>query len=291
MPLKIAVASGKGGTGKTSVSLQLYRAIKKYWTSSVQLVDCDVEEPNDLIFFPSAKNISIEKVHQLIPEINREACTYCGKCQEYCEFNAIVIIPPVEFAEVTAALCHSCGACTHACDYGAICEIPHEIGNINTYSIDHNDFPDILEGRLKIGSPMQTLLIRNLKKKINKKADVILYDAPPGTSCPLVTTISDADYVVLVTEPTPFGLHDLKLTIEVMKEMNKEFGVFINKDGLGSNDTEIFLNSNNIEILGRFPFNRSFAADYARAEIMENISEETRHIFVELAEKIKAKLC
>lgn len=290
MPLKIAVASGKGGTGKTTVSLQLYRAIKKYWTSSVQLADCDVEEPNDLIFFPSAENISSEKVYQLIPEINREACTYCGKCQEYCEFNAIVIIPPVEFAEVTPELCHSCGACSHACEFDAIREIPHQIGNINTYSLNGNDYPDLIEGKLKIGSPMQTLLIRNLKKKVNKEAEVILYDAPPGTSCPVVATINDADYVVLVTEPTPFGLHDLKLTIEVIKEMDKKFGVFINKDGVGSDDTQEFLNSKNFEILGRFPFNRTFAADYARAEVMENIPEEIESVFKNLAEKIRAKL-
>ncbi len=290
MPLKIAVASGKGGTGKTSVSLQLYRAIKKYWTSSVQLADCDVEEPNDLIFFPSAINISSEKVHQLIPEINRDACTYCGKCQEYCEFKSIIIIPPVEFAEVTPELCHSCGACSHACEFDAIREIPYQIGNISAYSLNGNDYPDLIEGKLKIGSPMQTLLIRNLKKKINKEAEVILYDAPPGTSCPVVTTINDADFVILVTEPTPFGLHDLKLTIEVIKEMDKKFGVFINKDGMGSNDTENFLNSNNFEILGRFPFNRTFANDYARAEVMENIPEETESVFKNLAEKMRAKL-
>jgi MinD superfamily P-loop ATPase len=289
MPFKIAVASGKGGTGKTSVSLQLYQAIKKYWTSSVQLTDCDVEEPNDLIFFPSAKNISSKKVDQLIPDINRDACTYCGKCQEYCEFNAIVIIPPVEFAEVTPELCHSCGACSHACEFDAIREIPHQIGEINGYSLNGNVHPDLLEGKLKIGSPMQTLLIRNLKKEVNKEAEVILYDAPPGTSCPLVTTINDADFVILVTEPTPFGLHDLKLTIEVIKEMNKKFGVFINKDGMGTKDTEKFLNSNNFEILGRFPFNQTFAAGYARAEVMGNIPEEIEFVFKKLAEKIRAK--
>ncbi|MFW5644320.1 MAG: 4Fe-4S binding protein [Bacteroidota bacterium] len=290
MPVKIAVASGKGGTGKTSVSLQLFRVINKYWTSSVQLADCDVEEPNDLIFFPSAKIIFSENVNQFIPEINRDACTYCGKCQEYCEFNAIVVIPPVEFAEVTPELCHSCGACTYACEFDAIRETPHQIGKVNGYSVNGNPYPDLLEGRLKIGSPMQTLLIRNLKKKINKEAEVILFDAPPGTSCPVVTTVFDADYVVLVTEPTPFGLHDLQLSIEVLKEMDKKFGVFINKDGMGSNETEKFLNSNHFEILGRFPFNQVFASKYAKAEVMENISEETEFVFKNLAETLRAKL-
>ncbi len=291
MSYKIAIASGKGGTGKTSFSLHLYVAIQKYWTSAVQLVDCDVEEPNDLIFFPDARKISGKKIYQIIPSIDSEACIYCGKCQEYCEFNAIVVIPAVKFATVSPELCHSCGACFIACGSGAIKEIPNEIGEISEYSVNKNSFPDIIEGRLKIGSAMQTLLIRKLKKEISAEAEVILYDAAPGTSCPVVTTISDADFVVLVTEPTPFGLHDLKLSIEVVKDMKKEFAIFINKDGLGNADTDNYLKSENITILGRQVFDRTFASNYAHGILMENISEKTNRIFKNMVNKIQSKVC
>src|SRR6056297_626196 len=158
MIMKIAVASGKGGTGKTTVSVNLYHFISKYWDPNVQLIDCDVEEPNDALFFHDPEAEWEKVVFQLVPEINTEACTYCKKCSEWCEFNAITIIPNRKFAEVNASLCHSCGACSVACDFGAIIEKEKSLGVVTRYKTGIGQ--GLTEGRLEVGSAMQTLLIK-----------------------------------------------------------------------------------------------------------------------------------
>ncbi|NPA37639.1 MAG: P-loop NTPase [Chlorobi bacterium] len=285
---KIAVASGKGGTGKTTVSVNLYHFINKYLTQEVQLVDCDVEEPNDLLFFGNAKEVSRETINQMVPRIDNEKCTYCRKCAEWCEFNAIVVIPPVQFAEVNPSLCHSCGACLVACEYDAMKEYPEPIGEVTFYKTEEG--LGLAEGRLKIGSAMQTMLIKELKKRVPDNDGIVLFDAPPGTSCPVVETVSDADYILLVTEPTPFGLHDLTLMVEMLKEIKQPFGVIVNKAGLGNNDVYDYLKKENIEIIGEIPFDKEYASKYAAGNLLQDISHETEQRYKEIIEKIKTKI-
>lgn len=225
MSRTIAIASGKGGTGKTTVATNLYRLINEQQPGEVMLVDCDVEEPNDILFFPGTSMVHQSSVIQEIPFIDSSKCIYCRRCVDYCEFNAILVIPPVKFAEVNSSLCHSCGACQVACESDAILLRDHPIGTITHYKDKIGN--GILEGRLKIGSPMQTMVIRSLKKSVPHCNQLTLLDAPPGTSCPVVETVSDADYTILVTEPTPFGLHDLKLMIQLLREIEKPFGVVV----------------------------------------------------------------
>ena len=272
-PLKLAIASGKGGTGKTTVAVNLFHFISKKFAQKIQLIDCDVEEPNDLLFIQNAEFLTEEIATQLIPVIDNSKCTYCRKCVSYCEFNAIVVIPPVQFAEVNSSLCHSCGACVVACEYGAITENPEEIGTIRNYRVG----PDrmLTEGRLKIGSAMQTMLIKQVKQHAREDMDVVIFDAPPGTSCPVVETVVDADYVILVTEPTPFGLYDLKLTVEMLREIGKPFGVIINKAGMGDHKVQDFLSDQHIEILGEIPYSREYASKYATGDILKNTNSET----------------
>ncbi len=288
MPLKIAIASGKGGTGKTTVSVNLFHFIRQSWTSRVALVDCDVEEPNDLIFFPGAKLLSEKEATLPVPEIITDKCTFCRKCVEYCEFNAIVVIPPVKFAEINPSLCHSCGACLVACQDDAIIEKPYSIGKIRKYAVDEQAV--IVEGLLKIGSAMQTSLIKIVKKEPVNNAEVILYDAPPGTSCPVVTTTADADYIILVTEPTPFGLHDLKLTVDLLRELEKPFGVIVNKAGLGNRDVYDYLEKEDIELIGEIPFDKKYASGYARGELLSHIPEKMENIYRQIVQDLKEKV-
>ena len=287
MTYKIAIASGKGGTGKTTVSVNLFHHFKNVKGEKVQLVDCDVEEPNDIIFFPNAILKKELEVFQLIPEIDKEKCTFCRKCVSYCEFNAIVVIPPVQFAEVSSSLCHSCGACSVACDENAITEKPAPIGKVSFYRQDEFN---ITEGKLKIGSAMQTMLIKELKRLVPNGQDIVIYDAPPGTSCPVVESVSNADYVVLVTEPTPFGLHDLKLMVELLSDIRKPFGVIVNKSGLGSNTIYEYLEENDIELLGEIPFNEKYAASYAAGDLLNDISPDISGIYERIIEKLEQKI-
>ncbi len=285
--MKIAVASGKGGTGKTTVAVNLFHILSTKHNRRVQLIDCDVEEPNAHLFFESKQVGPEHTATQLIPSIDNNKCTYCRKCAEWCEFNAIVVIPPAHFAEVNPSLCHSCGACLMACEYGAITEHPEGIGTIRNY--DPGNKGILTEARLKIGSAMQTLLIKKVKQQAMNDREVIIYDAPPGTSCPVVETVADADYVILVTEPTPFGLHDLKLTVALLREIGKPFGVVINKAGLGDRKMYAFLSQNQIELLGEIPFLRSYASLYAKGEMLRHIPDNIAGEYGVIIDKVMAK--
>lgn len=287
MAYKIAIASGKGGTGKTTVATNLYHIITQQNSGGNMLVDCDVEEPNDILFFPEATKVQETIVNQEIPDIDQSKCIFCRKCVEYCEFNAITVLPPVKFAQVNASLCHSCGACSVACEYGAILINDHPVGTIAHYK---NGFGDgILEGRLKIGSAMQTMVIRSLKKAIPTGLETVILDAPPGTSCPVVETISDSDFIILVTEPTPFGLHDLKLMVNLVNDMQKPFGVVINKANMGNREVYDYLETEGIKILSEIPFSRSYASQYARADLFQNIPKEIQDAYKRLTKKLYEK--
>ncbi|MBN1132039.1 MAG: ATP-binding protein [Bacteroidales bacterium] len=288
MPFKIAIASGKGGTGKTTFAVNLFRYLSQSMPGKVQLVDCDVEEPNDHIFFPEAQFEKLEKVYRLVPEIDQSKCTYCRKCVEYCEFNAIVVIPTVRFAEVNSSLCHSCGACIVACEDDAINEKPEEIGTIRRGFLPSGG--RISGGTLKIGSSMQTMMIRELKKAVSGEAPITIFDAPPGTSCPVVAAIADADLIILVSEPTPFGMYDLKLSIDLLRELRKPFGVLINKSGLGTDELHNYLLNQGIELIGSIPFSRAYAGMYASGNLFNDIPEEVAFAFSEILHKLHDRI-
>jgi len=284
MAYKIAVASGKGGTGKTTVSLNLFKYIQSEYTDNILLVDCDVEEPNVHIFFNDKKNSVLNPVKVLFPEFNVDACTFCNKCVDYCEFNAISLIKSKKYIHLQKDLCHSCGACSVACKHNAITEVSEQIGEVLHYNVGIGK--GVSEGRLKIGSALQTTVINNLKAQQDNETEIIIFDAPPGNSCPVVETVSDADFVVLVTEPTPFGLHDLKITIALLQDMKKDFSVVVNKAGLGDNQIYKFLEANNIELLGEIPFNKAFASDYASAEIFNNENVDITKALENIVDKV-----
>lgn len=278
----IAVASGKGGTGKTTVSTGLFYYLKKYSNASVHLVDCDVEEPDCHIFL-DAKQISGIPVAVMMPEIDKAKCTFCAKCKTACAFNAIMMLPSADFIEVVYDMCHACGTCSYMCPENAIREIPVQIGEINTYrwQVD-NDFS---EGRMKVGSTLQTRVIRQTLKYIQQEGTVIL-DAPPGTSCPVIAVVTKADYVVMVTEPTPFGLYDLKLMTETVKLINKKHGVIVNKAGLQFDPLYRYLDSMNIPLIGEIPFSRDYARICAEGKILPAEDQKLEKTFGNIFENI-----
>uniref|UniRef100_UPI003216A1B0 ATP-binding protein n=1 Tax=uncultured Draconibacterium sp. TaxID=1573823 RepID=UPI003216A1B0 len=286
--MNIAIASGKGGTGKTTVSVNLYYFLSQRFDNKVQLIDCDVEEPNDLLFFPEAQKTANKPVFSLVPKIDTNKCTFCRKCADWCQFNAITIVKSLQFAEVNTDLCHSCGACSVACNYKAITEYQKPLGTISKYNTVFG--AGLIEGRLEIGSAMQTSLIKEVKKDATIGTQISVFDAPPGTSCPVVETVADSDYVILVTEPTPFGLNDLKITVELLAELKIPFGVIVNKAGLGNNEIYTYLEDKNIELLGKIPFSETYAGNYSKGELLKNIPAEMEQFYLKIVKHLKTKI-
>ncbi|MGF7138984.1 nucleotide-binding protein [Roseimarinus sediminis] len=284
MSFKLAIASGKGGTGKTTIAINLYYYLSRLMEQEVTLVDCDVEVPNDVLFFRDAQLNATQKVEQLIPHINQEKCTFCGSCVEYCSFNAISLIKSLHHASISSDLCHSCGACLLACQYDAISEHPKEVGIVNYYSTPFG--AGLSEGRLNIGSSMQTFMIKATKQQAPKGKAITIMDAPPGTSCPVVETVADADYVVLVAEPTPFGLHDMKLMVSLLNDLHLPFGIVVNKYGYGSDETLDFINENQLDLLAKIPFDRAYANAYSKGQLTSGSSDSIKNTFSMLTQKI-----
>lgn len=250
--MKIAVASGKGGTGKTTVATNLAISL-----GEVQLIDCDVEEPNANIFL-KADITDTEDVTVEIPKIDMTKCNYCGKCSEFCSYNALAVVPSNVL--IFPELCHSCRGCKLVCPNDAVNWSERSIGKVEHGFKDGLDF---YHGLLDIGETMAIPLIKSLKKKINKNRNVIL-DAPPGTSCPVIETIIESDYCILVTEPTPFGLYDLKLAIEVVRHLFIPFGVIINCDGIGDNKVERYCQKEKIPVIMKIPHSMEIAQLYSK---------------------------
>lgn len=265
--IKIAIASGKGGTGKTLVSTNLFYTLQQQ-AFSVTLVDCDAEEPNDMVFL-KGDLVGVEEVMQKVPVIDESKCTFCGKCHEYCAYNAIFLLPPFKMIKVIEDLCHGCGACSVACEFDAVSEKNVSLGSVSHFSIDK--LSTALEARMKVGVYSPVNVIKAAIKKAGNEG-IIIMDAPPGTSCPFIHTVAKADYVILVTEPTPFGLSDLKQSIETLKTMSKKYGVIINRAGMGDQGVYEYLKEKRIPLLMEIPFDKSIAMHYSKGEIFASVN-------------------
>lgn len=281
--MKIAVASGKGGTGKTFISTNLFHTLQLQG-DNVTLVDCDAEEPNDSAFI-KGKLLETIPVSQLVPMIDEEKCTYCGKCFEYCNYNAIFFLPESRIIKVTEDLCHGCGACSYACQYGAIIEKEVILGEVNRYMVSSHS--EMIEARMKVGVYSSVSVIKKAIK-VASDAEIVLMDAPPGTSCPFIQTVDKADYVVLVTEPTPFGLSDLKQSVETLKIMDKPYGVIINRANLGDDGVYRYIQKENIPLLMSIPFERNIATVYSKGALLCEEQPSWQQCFSKLFNKIKA---
>lgn len=274
----IAVASGKGGTGKTTIAVNLALALSVNGRA-VQYLDCDVEEPNGAIFLKPDFD-SRMPVYAGVPQVDPQACTGCGKCGALCQYGAIVSVGGnvLTFEQ----LCHSCGGCMRICPAGAITEKQLEIG-----LIEQGRAGEIacVQGLLKIGSVRTPTVIEQTRAKMNPEAIKIL-DAPPGTSCPVIAAVRDTDFVLLVTEPTPFGLHDLKLAVGMVRQLGLPFGVVVNRADSGDDRVEVYCGREGIDILLRLPDDRRIALAYSDGRMILNVLPEYQSRFDQLAEGI-----
>jgi MinD superfamily P-loop ATPase len=279
----IAVASGKGGTGKTTVAVNLALSIAADTQggakSDLLFLDCDVEEPNAHLFLkPTIERR--EEVGILIPEVDYDKCTFCGRCAEVCAYHALAVVK--QSVLVFPELCHGCGSCTLNCPEEAIHEVLNVTGIIEEGRTGNIRFA---HGILNIGEAMAVPVIRELKRRIGGNATnrIVILDASPGTSCPVVETMRGADFVLMVTEPTPFGLHDLKLAVEVARgELGLPVGVVINRDGVGDRGVEDHCAAEGIPILMHIPLNRRIAEAYSEGVMIVEALPEYRERFVEL---------
>jgi MinD superfamily P-loop ATPase len=273
----LAIASGKGGTGKTTVAVNLARVFAR----ALQLLDCDVEEPNGHLFLPGAAR-GEEIVSIPVPQVDESLCDGCGECGRFCAYHAIISYgsKPLVFPE----MCHGCGGCMLVCPKKAIREIPRRIGIIEKRQAGA---VTLIQGRLAVGEAMSPPLIRAVKKRLDPSLPAIL-DAPPGTSCPVIVTLRGADFILLVTEPTPFGLHDLKLAVDMVRELGIPFGVLVNRAGSGDDRVHVFCRGENIPILAEIPDDRRIAEAYSRGELIVEALPEYHDLFAGLAEKLLA---
>ncbi|MDY6913162.1 MAG: ATP-binding protein [Planctomycetota bacterium] len=276
--MKIAIASGKGGTGKTTVATNLaYAASRKGQT--VAYLDCDVEEPNGHIFLKPQITRS-RPVGNLIPQVDQAKCTKCGKCGEICQYSAIVCVN--QKVLLYPELCHACGGCSLVCPAEAITETLHELGKLETGRAGPIRF---VQGLLNIGEAMSPPLIREVKAA-GPDVDLVIVDAPPGTSCPVIESVRDSDFVALVTEPTPFGLNDLKLAVEMVQALELPFGVVVNRADLGDRETYSYCETNRIEILAEIPDDRRIAEAYSRGETACELIPKYGSVFAHLLDDI-----
>ena len=279
--MNIAVASGKGGTGKTFVSTNLaYIASRN--GQSVGYIDCDVEEPNGHIFLKPQITKS-KPVGNLIPEVDENLCTNCGKCGEICQYSAIVCLG--EKVLVYPELCHACGGCTLVCPEGAITEKLRVMGKLET---GHSGPIKFARGLLNVGEVTSPPLIKAVKE-VDCATDLVIVDVPPGTSCPVIESVRDCDFIVLVTEPTPFGLNDLKLAVEMIRALKLPFGVVINRCDVGDQNTQVYCDMNDIEIMAEIPDDRQIAEAYSRGELACDAIPKYGALFTELLEDIQGR--
>ena len=272
----ISIASGKGGTGKTTVATNLAVSLG----SMVQLLDCDVEEPNAHLFMQPVFDLT-ETVTTPVPEVDMDKCTFCGKCGDICQFKAIVVVGEtvLPFEE----LCQSCGGCMAVCPEDAITEKGRELGVIQK---GHRNGVEFIHGKLRVGEAMSPPLI-NKVLSYTDPARLTIVDAPPGTSCPVIESMKNADFVLLVTEPTPFGLYDLKLAVGAVNILDIPCGLVINRSDLGDKKVKEYADQENLPILMEIPFDRQIAETYSRGELVVEAMPEWKEKFFELYQKIK----
>ena len=275
----ISVASGKGGTGKTTVATNLALSIG----SNVQVLDCDVEEPNAHLFIqPIVEEVNI--ITTPVPEVDMEKCSLCGKCGEICQFKAIVVIGEtvLPFHE----MCHSCGGCMEVCPEKAITETGRDLGVIE---VGHKNGLEFVHGRLRVGEAMSPPLIREVRAYAHTDTLTII-DAPPGTSCPVIAAMKGADFVLLVTEPTPFGLYDLKLAVGAVKILGIPCGLVINRSDMGDDKVMAYAKKENLPVLMEIPFDRRIAEVYSIGEVVVEAMPEWKEKFSELYDRIQEQV-
>lgn len=261
--MKIAIASGKGGTGKTTLSTNLAMYLAEQ--NPVVLIDLDVEEPNSGLFI-RGQLLHRQDMYKMIPAWDKTACTLCGKCQELCNYHAVMKLGTMVM--VFPELCHSCYACSELCPAQALPMQAVKMGELKRYQAGKLCF---VESRLDIGQEQAVPLIAQTLAYVSHSFEpsyIKLYDAPPGTSCPVIKATQDADLVILITEPTPFGLHDLKLAIETMRELQKSFVVVVNRFGIGNDEVLQYCGSQGIKVLAKLPNDRRIAELYSRGELI-----------------------
>jgi MinD superfamily P-loop ATPase len=274
----ISVASGKGGTGKTLVATSLALSLKD--RCRVQLLDCDVEEPNDHIFLRPVITGS-EAVCIPIPRVDEAKCTFCGKCAEVCAYHAIVVFP--KNVLIFPHLCHGCGACSYLCPKKAITEEGKETGVVE---FGHADGVTCVQGRLNVGEAMPTPVIRKVKELVNHDGITII-DVSPGTSCPVVASIKGSDFCLLVTEPTPFGLNDLILAVETVKKLEVPCGVVVNRAGTGDEKVKEYCLKENIPVMLTIPLDKEIAHIYSRGVTLAEGIPQWKAKFTELYDRIQ----
>lgn len=280
--MNIAVASGKGGTGKTTLSLCIASLLAREGARAA-LLDCDVEEPNVNLFLKAPID-ELKTVTLLVPEADEESCTGCGACERICEFSAIVLINGRPL--VLPDMCHSCGGCLYVCPAGAIREIEKEIGVIESGRAAGIDYAG---GRLNIGEPAAPPLIKEVKK-MHRGAGLRILDCPPGTSCPVIESVKGCDFLLLVTEPTPFGLNDLGLAVGMARALSLPFGVAINRAGDTDSLIQAYCATEGIDIIARIPNDRGIAEACSRGECAPYVLDHYREEIARIADHITAKI-
>jgi MinD superfamily P-loop ATPase len=280
--MKIAIASGKGGTGKTTLSTNLASYLAE--NNKVVLIDLDVEEPNSGLFI-KGDVVHTEKKYKMIPQWTEE-CSLCGVCQEVCQFHAVLQLDAQIM--VFPELCHSCYACSELCPDSALPMVEQKIGVLKRHEKSNLSF---IESILDIGQEQAVPLIKQTKEYIENRfpnGAIKIYDSPPGTSCPVIEAVKDADFVILVTEPTPFGLHDLKLAVETLRKLKKQFSVVINRYGIGNDDVLEYCRKERIHILAKIPNNRYIAELYSKGELIYNEVPEVKEALVTVVHHLNA---
>jgi len=279
----ISVASGKGGTGKTTVAVNLALSL-----GAVQLLDCDVEEPNAHIFL-KPDFINSVPVTVPIPVVDEKKCTFCGICQTVCNFHALAVIPKTNGKAgkflLFPDLCHGCGSCGMLCPEKAITYADREIGTIDAGYAGEIHF---IHGRLKVGEVMSPPLIKKVRAYASLRGTVII-DAPPGTSCPMIASTRGSDFCILVTEPTPFGLNDLMLAVEVVRKLGIPFGVIINRSDIGDGKVQSYCEAQGIQILLSIPFDREIAELYSKGIALVHAKKEYAEKFKIILNLVAAK--